>query len=151
MGSDITRRDFLNGASVIIGTSFLPSSGVAASPGAQDGPGYYPPELSGMRGSHVGSFETAHEAVSGKKWRAHDSGEQYDLIVIGEYISGQIGASVGSETYVLFAYCVADLFLAIGAFYAIWMLKVSGIVAAYGRNHTYVLEARPCHNPADVR
>ena len=88
MGSDITRRDFLNGASVIIGTSFLPSSGVAASPGAQDGPGYYPPELSGMRGSHVGSFETAHEAVSGKKWRAHDSGEQYDLIVIGAGISG---------------------------------------------------------------
>ena len=88
MGSDITRRDFLNGASVIVGTSFLPSCGVTASPGAQDGPGYYPPELSGMRGSHVGSFETAHEAVSGKKWRAHDSGEHYDLIVIGAGISG---------------------------------------------------------------
>jgi spermidine dehydrogenase len=88
MGSDISRRDFLNGASVIIGTSFLPSSGVTASPGAQDGSGYYPPELSGMRGSHVGSFETAHEAVSGKKWRAHDSGEHYDLIVIGAGISG---------------------------------------------------------------
>ena len=88
MGSDITRRDFLNGASVIIGTSFLPSCGVTASPGAQDGPGYYPPELSGMRGSHVGSFETAHEAVSGKQWRAHDSGEHYDLIVIGAGISG---------------------------------------------------------------
>ncbi len=88
MGSDITRRDFLNGASVIIGTSFLPSSGVTASPHAQDVPGYYPPELSGMRGSHAGSFETAHDAVSGKKWRAHDSGEHYDLIVIGAGISG---------------------------------------------------------------
>ena len=88
MGADISRRDFLNGISIAIGASFLPSPGSATAHAAQDVSGYYPPGLTGMRGSHVGSFETAHAAIGGKRWRADDTGEQYDLIVVGAGISG---------------------------------------------------------------
>ena len=63
MDRPITRRDFIDGIAV--------TAAVAASPGAlaainpddtapQDLPGYYPPALTGMRGSHPGSFEAAH-------------------------------------------------------------------------------------------
>jgi spermidine dehydrogenase len=62
MDRPITRRDFLNG--IAIGTAALacdPLIAASASPAApsaaaQDAPGYYPPLLTGMRGSHPGSF-----------------------------------------------------------------------------------------------
>ena len=52
MDRDITRRDFLNGASLAIGGSMLglplaPSLGATA--GAQAQAGYYPPMRHGMR------------------------------------------------------------------------------------------------------
>ena len=85
MGADISRRDFLNGVSVAIGASLLPTPSVAQE---QDLAGYYPPQLTGMRGSHPGSFETAHMARDGATWDAEDSGEVYDLVVVGGGISG---------------------------------------------------------------
>ena len=66
MNKDITRRDFLNGISVTIGASLLPTSSNAQDIGAQDLPGYYPPKLTGMRGSHRGSFEAAHMVRDGQ-------------------------------------------------------------------------------------
>jgi len=69
MNVAISRRDFLNGVSVAIGAS-LPSSSVAQDIGAQDLAGYYPSELSGMRGSHPGSFTVPHMARDGVTWRA---------------------------------------------------------------------------------
>lgn len=71
MSADISRRDFMNGVGVAIGASLLPP-GAAAEPGAQDLPGYYPPALQGMRGSHPGSFEAAHLARDGARWDAED-------------------------------------------------------------------------------
>ncbi len=42
-----------------------------------------------MRGSHVGSFETAHALTRGETWNApEESGEEYDLIVVGAGLSG---------------------------------------------------------------
>ncbi|BFM17920.1 NAD(P)/FAD-dependent oxidoreductase [Maricurvus nonylphenolicus] len=56
--------------------------------------GYYPPLKDGMRGSHKGSFEVAHElAWRGKRPRQFDdSGEEYDLVVVGAGISGLAAA-----------------------------------------------------------
>jgi spermidine dehydrogenase len=88
MNADITRRDFLSGVSVAIGASLLPNGSRAQDIGAQDLPGYYPPNLTGMRGSHPGSFEVAHNALDDKTWDAEDTGEEYDLVVVGGGISG---------------------------------------------------------------
>ncbi len=42
MDANISRRDFLNGVSVAIGASLLPSSSGATDVGKQDLAGYYP-------------------------------------------------------------------------------------------------------------
>jgi spermidine dehydrogenase len=103
MDRPIGRRDFLNGVAITAGATLASSAlpGFAWMTGedgkfAQDGPGYYPPTLTGMRGSHPGSFETAHSERDGNFW-AHagapiDTGETYDLIVVGGGISGLAAA-----------------------------------------------------------
>jgi len=88
MGVDISRRDFLNGASVAIGAMLLPTPSSAQAIAAQNLAGYYPPELSGMRGSHPGSFEVAHMARDGITWNGESTGENFDLVVVGGGLSG---------------------------------------------------------------
>ena len=100
MHRGITRRDFLQG--IALGTTAAASGSLVAavtgtggpSPiGAQDAPGYYPPLLTGMRGSHPGSFEAAHALRDGKSAGAGtDTSEDYDLIVVGGGISGLAAA-----------------------------------------------------------
>ncbi|HJT01563.1 MAG TPA: NAD(P)/FAD-dependent oxidoreductase [Terriglobales bacterium] len=98
MDRAITRRDFLNGMAVAIGASLLPGNafGTGEVPEAQDRAGYYPPTLTGMRGSHPGSFEIAHSLRDGTFWqqatKPRDSGESYDLVVVGGGISGLAAA-----------------------------------------------------------
>jgi spermidine dehydrogenase len=93
----ISRRDFLNGCalSLTAGASVSPfqSIGQENIPHANFAPGYYPPALQGLRGSHEGSFEVAHGFRDGQAWNAVDSGEQeYDLVVVGAGISGLAAA-----------------------------------------------------------
>ncbi len=90
---DITRRDFLNG--IALGTV----AGASLSPldlFAKNGHGdYYPPLLTGMRGSHAGSFEVAHAvAWTGAKFPtpAALTDREYDLVVVGGGISGLAAA-----------------------------------------------------------
>lgn len=98
MGRKISRRDFIDGAGVAVTGSLLfpwaearayPSEGAAASVQASE---YYPPALTGMRGSHPGSFDVAHALRDGKSWQATDSGETYDLVVVGGGMSGLAAA-----------------------------------------------------------
>src|SRR5579859_5921051 len=101
MFREITRRDFLNGVAVGTGAaaaeSWLPGlawadDGVAP----QNKPGYYPPALTGLRGSHPGSFEDAHKLRDGNFWKSTgkpaDTGESYDLVIVGGGISGLAAA-----------------------------------------------------------
>jgi spermidine dehydrogenase len=95
----ITRRDFLNGVALTAGSAILPSglsSELFAATGmpaaAEPSSAYYPPALTGLRGSHPGSFEVAHSLRDGTFW-GHvglpvETGERYDLVIVGGGISG---------------------------------------------------------------
>jgi spermidine dehydrogenase len=108
----ITRRDFLNGVALTVGAAILPSDLFAAAVplGSQDSPDYYPPALTGLRGSHPGSFEVAHSLRDGTFWEQAgtpiNTGETYDLVIVGGGISGLSAAhffrkSAGSGARVL--------------------------------------------------
>jgi spermidine dehydrogenase len=98
MNSNITRRDFLNGVGISVGSSLLGCDpflldvfGVPDTAFAPEkDPGYYPPAKTGLRGSHPGSFEVAHSLRDGKQWpkATDDKKESYDLVVVGGGISG---------------------------------------------------------------
>jgi spermidine dehydrogenase len=98
LGEDraIPRRDFLQGALVASATTLAgpllkayAAGGTGEAVAAQDMPGYYPPLLNGMRGSHPGSFESAHALRDGGGVpHGVDTGETYDLVVVGAGISG---------------------------------------------------------------
>ena len=88
--TEITRRDFINGTLVTAGASMLPgcTSGAVLK---QLDPSYYPPALTGLRGSHPGSNEHAHDRAWANKtdWGpTTDLGETYDLVVVGGGLSG---------------------------------------------------------------
>jgi spermidine dehydrogenase len=99
LGEDrpIPRRDVLQGvligaASALTGSLLRAPLAAAAVP-ATDLPGYYPPIRTGLRGSHPGSFEQAHALRDGESLgTVADTGEAYDLIVVGAGISGLAAA-----------------------------------------------------------
>lgn len=95
MGRGITRRDFLNGVALTAGAAMLPSELLAVADmqaGRELSSDYYPPALTGLRGSHPGSFDAAHSLRDGTFWEQAgtpvDTGETYDLVVVGGGISG---------------------------------------------------------------
>jgi spermidine dehydrogenase len=94
MDRAITRRDFLDGVAVAVGgASLLTEKAGAATVFAQDRPGYDPPTLAGMRGSHDGSYDFAHALRDGKSVGTPvETGETYDLVVVGGGISGLAAA-----------------------------------------------------------
>jgi spermidine dehydrogenase len=94
MDRAITRRDFLNGVALTAGVAmlspgFLATADMRAGEQSSD---YYPPALTGLRGSHPGSFDAAHSLRDGTFWdqagTPADTGESYDLLVVGGGISG---------------------------------------------------------------
>src|SRR5262249_10347675 len=95
MDRKIMRRDFLNGAAMAIGSAAIPSAAfqsLTQNADSQNRPGYNPSVSTGLRGSHPGSFEIAHRLRDGTFWKTApkpiDTGEAYDLIVVGGGISG---------------------------------------------------------------
>ena len=107
MGREITRRDLLNGMGIALSGSVLfPWARIEGmAPNAVP----YPPVVTGLRGSHPGSFEVAHAMRDGMRWPdnvVEDSGESYDLVVVGGGLSGLSAAwfyrqKVGPEARIL--------------------------------------------------
>lgn len=109
MHRKITRRDFINGVAVTAGAAVMPWRLFAAQDKDKSAT-YYPPALTGMRGSHPGSFETAHSLRDSTFWdsagKLEDTGETYDLIVVGGGISGLAAAhfyrkAIGNKARIL--------------------------------------------------
>jgi spermidine dehydrogenase len=108
MDRDITRRDFIGGLGLAVTGSALGAAGMSAKPlqaaitaagtvpDLKQEAAHYPPGFKGMRGSHRGSFEVAHALRDGASW--HDlgpeaeTGEIYDLVVVGGGLSGLAAA-----------------------------------------------------------
>ena len=101
----ITRRDFLNGVAVGVGGALVPDALANVDPHLTRAD--YPPARTGLRGSHPGSFEAAHALRDGLRvTEGRDTGEHYDLIVVGAGISGLSSAyfyreAVGERARVL--------------------------------------------------
>ncbi|MGI9203790.1 MAG: NAD(P)-binding protein [Woeseiaceae bacterium] len=91
---NIKRRDFMNGfaLSLAAGTALSPLELLAM---ASESGGPYPPALTGLRGSHTGSFEIAHAlSWGGATWPRPDAltDDVYDLVVVGGGLSGLAAA-----------------------------------------------------------
>ena len=100
MKGNITRRDFLNGTQVAIGGSFfMPSQNLFSSSSFSLPNDYYPPALTGLRGSHDGSWEVMHSKVLGKQWKKSKYEEKYDLVIVGAGISGLSSAYHYKKTH----------------------------------------------------
>ncbi|HEX3682108.1 MAG TPA: NAD(P)-binding protein [Bryobacteraceae bacterium] len=95
----ITRRDFLNGVAISAG-ALATASKVGAAPGdltnPEDAPDYYPPVLTGMRGDHDDIYKVPHSIRDHAFWQTagapSDTGEEYDLVIVGGGISGLAAA-----------------------------------------------------------
>jgi spermidine dehydrogenase len=105
MGREITRRDFLNGVAIGvggtlvgggIGTDTLLAVAALDEFAPEKSPDYYPPARMGMRGNHDGTFTFAHRLRDGESADAFgepvETGESYDLVVVGGGISGLAAA-----------------------------------------------------------
>jgi spermidine dehydrogenase len=99
----LNRRDFIGG---LMTAAALPAAGAQAGPAQTAAPqtgnapvapiappdaAAYPPLRSGLRGQYPGSFEAAHRLRDGAyqgSMQADETGEHYDLVVVGAGISG---------------------------------------------------------------
>jgi len=101
MNREITRRDFLNGVAMGTGATILGGAIGAEQLFAaaafdefapEKAPDYYPPARMGIRGNHDGSFSFAHRMRDGESASslgdAVNTGETYDLVIVGGGISG---------------------------------------------------------------
>lgn len=104
MDRSIPRRDFIGGvAGGLVGMALAPGFAHSSAPsGAEPGSDLtggdrnYPPSLTGLRGQYPGSFESAHRARDGgfgaDMTLNVDTGEEYDLVIVGGGISGLAAA-----------------------------------------------------------
>ncbi|HYH60314.1 MAG TPA: NAD(P)-binding protein, partial [Solirubrobacterales bacterium] len=96
----ITRRDFLDGVAIGAGAltlgGFLQACDLGGRDGETSAPGPRPEEGTGLHGLTDASFEIPHRLRDGTFWatapRPEDTGERYDLIIVGAGISGLAAA-----------------------------------------------------------
>lgn len=101
----VTRRDFLNGMALTIAAGLTPFKQMALAGEvklqALLAGDYYPPKLTGLRGSHDGSFESAHQLAREQFKFAEPAKveEDYDLVIVGAGISGLAAAVYYRERF----------------------------------------------------
>lgn len=102
MDRSISRRDFLDGVAVSIGSAVLAMHVPPSKAGGKEDSAY-PPAHTGLRGDETNVYQYAHALRDGKKWdslgTAEDSGENYDLVVVGAGISGLAAAYFYRKKY----------------------------------------------------
>ncbi|MDE5591997.1 MAG: NAD(P)/FAD-dependent oxidoreductase, partial [Helicobacter sp.] len=100
---NVTRRDFLNGMAVAVIAGMSPLELLYGKEQAKEiaqkilmDDNYYPPKLTGLRGSTDQSYEFAHMLRDGEKFdfQSLPIEEKYDLVVVGAGISGLCAACV---------------------------------------------------------
>ena len=102
IGRSISRRDFIGGIGVALSGSALSSCSWVETEALLDPTDSYPPIRTGLRGSHAGSFEVAHQLRNGRRWDAsevEDTLEVYDLVVVGGGLSGLSAAWFYRESF----------------------------------------------------
>jgi spermidine dehydrogenase len=91
----VTRRDFLNGIALSTAAAALPPRDLLGL-GTDAAEAPYPPALTGLRGSTDASYAAAHLLRDGLLWEragtVRDTGEAYDLVVVGGGVSGLAAA-----------------------------------------------------------
>jgi spermidine dehydrogenase len=105
MDAEISRRDFLDGVAVAIGSTMIPTLASGATVDAQTAStsqtmsalqgasSNYPPMMTGMRGQTDDAKDAGHALRDGKALSAPvDTGEFYDLVVVGAGMAG-LGAA----------------------------------------------------------
>jgi spermidine dehydrogenase len=117
MYASISRRDFLDGVALAIGAAVLPGPLGAVAAAASPTVAPYPPRLLGDRGQQPGANGVAHALRDGTFWRnagtPYDTGEHYDLVVVGGGLSGLAAAltyrqQAGSAARVLIVEALDD-------------------------------------------
>ena len=99
----ITRRDLLNGMAIGVGGLVFDAYGAESTKGSKatlnelnldNAKPHYPPALTGLRGSHKGSFEVAHAlAWRGEKPDHYETlNQHFDLVIVGAGMSGLAAA-----------------------------------------------------------
>lgn len=95
----ISRRDFINGIAISTTALAVPGGLWVASadlPSPEAAPDYYPPVLTGMRGDHDDIYKVPHAVRDHDFWQTadapSDTGEEYDLVIVGGGISGLAAA-----------------------------------------------------------
>jgi len=87
----ISRRDFVNGTAVGLGAA----AAVPHFAAKANTPEYYPPALTGLRGSHPGANTHAHNLAWQSSYKVdsvRNTNEAYDLVVVGAGLSGLASA-----------------------------------------------------------
>jgi spermidine dehydrogenase len=97
MDRPITRRDFLDGIALTVGgAAALSAFGAGRAQAAPIEDAAYPPRSTGLQGQTDASRLVAHGLRDGSYWASagpvRDTGEAYDLVVVGAGISGLAAA-----------------------------------------------------------
>ncbi len=87
----ISRRDFINGSAIALGATAV-APYIEADASHSD---YYPPALTGLRGSHPGANTHAHDLAwkrGARPTAVRATNELYDLVIVGAGLSGLAAA-----------------------------------------------------------